>query len=241
MTLLTINKPRGVLAIVALGSLVTLAACGGGSSGGKQTPVTKAQAQAIANKVNLSTTDLPGYTSTANTETAKDKANDATLSKCTGTTPDTSAFLNAESPDFDKGSTDVSSQVEVLPSASDVQHDLKVIKTSHAQQCIANELTPVLKAISGVSNLKIHMTPISEPSTGTSGAFGLAAQISLTAGGAPHNLTQTLVGFGRGNVQFALSVQTVGNPPAGMLSKLLNTLVTRADANVPDGGLKPTS
>jgi hypothetical protein len=241
MTLLTINKSRcGVLTTVALGSLLTIAACGG-SSGGKQTPVTKAQAQAIANKINLTTTDLPGYTSSPNTETAKDKANDATLSKCTGTTPDTSAFLNAESPDFDKGSTEVSSQVEVLPSASDVKHDLKVIQTSHAQQCVANELTPILKAISGVSNLKIHMAPISEPSTGTSGAFGLAAQISLTAGGAQHNLTQTLVGFGRGNVQFALSVQTVGNPPAGMVSKLLKTLVTRADANVPDGGLKPTS
>jgi hypothetical protein len=241
MALPTINASRGVLATVALGSLLALAACGGGSSGGTQKSVTKAQAQTLANQVNLSTADLAGYTSSSSAESATDKASDATLAKCTGTTPDSEAFLDAKSPDFQKSQTEVSSEFEVLPSTSDVQHDLKVIQSSHAQQCVANELKPVLSAISGVSNLKIHMAPLSEPSTGTSGSFGLAAQISLTAGGAQHTLTQTEVGFGRGNVQFSLSVQTVGNPPAGLVSKLLSTLVKRADANVPDGGLKPTS
>jgi hypothetical protein len=236
-----VNRTRGALATVALGALATVAACGGGgSSTAPQKSVTKAQAQAIATRINLSTADLPGYTSSPNTESAKDKAGDAQLSKCSGTTPDSAAFSDTNSPNFDKGQTQVSSEVEVEPSASAVQHDLAAIKTSHAQQCVSEQLKPVLTAIAGVSGLTIHRVSISEPTSGTSGSFGLAAQIGLTAGGAHHELTQTELGFGRGNVEFTLSIQTVGSSaPQSLVTTLRALLIKRADANVPAGGLKP--
>jgi hypothetical protein len=231
-------KSSQALAVIGVAALLAVSACSGGSSGPKPKTVTKAAGQAIAAKINLSSADLAGYTGSAANESAEEKAQDATLDKCTGVTPESKSPLDVKSDNFDKGSTEVSSEVQLQATSKLVQHDLAAINTSHARQCIATQLKPILKAISGVTAVTITMAPLTEPTSGTDGSFGLHALINVTAGGKQQKLSETEIGFARGNAEFTLTFENAGaSAPQSQLATLRGTLIRRADANMPAGGL----
>jgi hypothetical protein len=226
-----------------------LTACGGSSNGSispttspkAAAPLTKMQATAVADRVNLAAADLPGYVVKRNVPTAKDKAADAASTTCIGGTPDSEAFIDANSSFFSHSGLQVSSEFEVEPSAEDVQHDLVVVRRARARQCIEASVRQELSGL-GATAPTITFHPIAVSSAGTSGSFGLTVSASFTHSGQTARISETEVGLARGNVELSLDVAdlTSSHVPAALITRLRGVLVARADQNVPAQGLTTT-
>src|SRR5438552_2107797 len=65
-------------------------------------PTTKDQAVALANAINLTRADMPGYKATPPSQTPADKRANAEISKCAGKSPTSEAIANVRSSDFDR-------------------------------------------------------------------------------------------------------------------------------------------
>jgi hypothetical protein len=237
-------NPRLMLPAVALLSAsFALAGCSGGSSGGTTTtpaPVvmSRAQANSIAARVNLAAANLPGYTSAPDTLSAKDKAQNAALSKCIGTTPPSEALIDAYSRNFAKGPVLISSEFEVVSTTKDVQHDLVAIKQAKARRCISEQLNQEL-APHGLTHIVTSFTTIPVSKAGTNGVFGLNATIRFTEAGTRRQLIESQIGLARANVELSLDITNGSTTPipAALITKLRNALVQRLDQKVPAAGL----
>jgi hypothetical protein len=253
------NRSKGrrcATAAVAVSALVVIAGCSSSSSGGGQPTtasngassqptgsstgaagrkLTLAQARHVAAAINLTSADLPGYTAKRNATTAADKANDARLDRCLGSSPPSRALVDQRSPDFDKGAglslQEFSSEVSIQHSARVVQHDLAAIKSGKAQPCFKRFINRQLQQQGGgqVSFDPVQVA-VAQPSAGDSGqSFGYRFTDVAHAGSQSIPFFVYMFGWAYGQAEVSLTAVTISQPPASTeLDRLESLLVGRA-------------
>ena len=199
------------------------------------TTVTKAQARAIAAKINFTAADFPGYHVTPYKPTASDRAENARLQKCIGGAPD---LVDVSAAEFDNPTTGdgYSSETSFVASPAAVKKDASRIVSTHAQQCIKQEFAVGVNQEGG-SKTKVSLSPINEPSvSGLNAVFGYRLAITTTIGGHRLTLHGYLLGFGRGNAEVSFTEFGPGTVSESSTNSLVATLADRAKHEVPASG-----
>ncbi|HEX3874943.1 MAG TPA: hypothetical protein VHW26_12400 [Solirubrobacteraceae bacterium] len=223
---------RTLAVTVALGGLAT---AGESLAAG---PPTKVQAKAYAKAVNLKTGDIPGFkTGSVSKTTAADKKEGAASARCAGGVDPNRAVLDVNSPDFTGKSgiveQDISSEVEVLPSAALVAKDLAAVKTSRGKKCVERSLQKEFAAmkIAGVKFGKVSLQSTSLPAEGASGSFAIRLTIPATIHGEKIPYYADFLAFTLGQSEVTLSALGFGAPVSGSDEQgLFSLLLRRAEA-----------
>lgn len=226
--------------VTTAGSLLlsglALAACGSSSS----SSLTPSQATTLANQINLTSADVPGYSSSPNAESAADKQSGAQLAACAGGVPPSKNIADVNSPNFSAGSgltqMQTSSNVVVLPSSALVQQNLKALTSAKGHAClntfVSNELSKSTSA--GVTFNSGTITSLPTSTAGTDGGFGIRFIISAAAQGVHIPFYLDVLGFAKNSTEVELEALGISKPfPAAEESHLYSLLVSRADAHVP--------
>lgn len=237
------KRRRTALAASILCSAVALAACGGSSSSSStsSTPaLSVSQATTLAGQINLTSADLPGYSSQANPVTASDKASAATLAACSGGVSPTKEIVDINSPQFSAGSglaqRQASSNVTVLPTAADVQQDLKALTSAKGHTCLSSSLNAALThtGTPGVTFSSGTITTLPVSTAGTDGGFGARVTVNATAQGLHIPFYVDVFGFAKSSTQVELETFGINKPfPAAEETRLITLLIGRANAHVP--------
>ena len=174
---------------------------GPGQSLAAATP-SRAQALAFARAVNLRAGDLPGFKAGAVSKTtASERKMSAQLASCSGGVNPSRALIERDSPDLTAASgivqADVSSEVEVLPSAALVAKDLAAVKSARGKACLERALNKEFAAmkVKGVKFGRVTVTTTQLPAVGASGSFALRFTISATIRGAKIPYYADFLGF----------------------------------------------
>jgi len=215
------GTPKSVSTTTASSTSVTIA------------PVVNVPAdQARAQSVNLTSADLPGWTASPNPETASDRALSARVAQCTGSpNPSNIDVVNVNSPDFDKGETEVSSNVTIIRTRADGLATLRAVRSSQLTPCLEQIAVPDLqsKLPSGAKVVDLNVSRLTLSSLpAESFAYRLAVTVSVPGQG---NLliSSDTVGFLDGETAVGLDItQTAGNPDPTLENQLISTLVTNA-------------
>lgn len=229
------TRRRSVTAGSLLLSVLALAACGSSSSS-----LSTSQATTIANQINLTSADVPGFTSSPNPETASDKQGGAQLAACAGGVPPSKNIVDINSPNFSAGSgltqTQTSSNVVVLPSSALVQQNLTALTSAKGHAClntfVSNELSK--STSSGVTFNSGTITTLPTSTAGTDGGFGIRFIVSASAQGVHIPFYLDVLGFAKNSTEVELEALGISKPfPATQEAHLYSLLVSRADAHVP--------
>lgn len=222
----------------ALAAAVVVTGCGGGS-GTSSKPPTKAAADQAATAINLTVADLPsGYTAAPHDASSDSSPEDAAFAACVGATaPNVDDITDAFSEDFNKGAQidtkQVSSEVEVVKSASTAASDLKAFKGDKAKTCIETFVTKLLAKEAGSSSGVSFGTPtvarIDITSDGLDGAFGYQVRLTVTAQGQQIPFDVTIAGLLKDHTEVSLTTLSIGQPfPTSDRDALLQKLRDRA-------------
>lgn len=223
---------------LAVAGVAAVAGCGGGSSkgsAGSEPPITKAQATAFANQVNLLPADMKGWRASPNSANA---SQDAELARCAGTSTPSEAVADISSNSFDRGSglsmQSASSSVKVVQKKSIVASDLAATKSAKAQSCIKELLPRVIQQAAGgqvkFSAPQIEVLPTSVP--GADGAFGYRITLTASALGQQFRFVIDAFGAAVGRAQLSLDDFAIGKPPSSTdEQRQLSLLVSRASAH----------
>jgi hypothetical protein len=220
---------------------IALAGCGGGSSH-TSPPPTAAQAQSIAARVNLQPADLPGFAASPPTRTAASRRQELASAACEGLTDPGLRLADQSSQEFSRTPSPtenllVSSIVVVLPSASQVAHDITALTSARGRACVARNVTSEIRS----SNPTIHFgtitsTPIATPS----GAFDYRIMIPAQVAGLTIRFYVDALGFASGRLEVALLLLRTGQPyDAAETKRLYGLLTARANASQSTGAATP--
>ena len=225
-------KLAKTVTVVALGMIgVATASCG--SSPSTSASINPAVDRATAKSINLTAADLPGWKQTPNVSTSSDQALSSRLAACAGAkNPANVDVANVNSPYFDKGETEVSSNVTMVRTHADGLADLEALKSSKLDTCVQQIAVPALnKALpSGATVTNLQVSTF-QPAGAPHDSFGLRLQITVAV---PQQGSVSIsaddVGFLAGRAEVELDVdQTGGGSPSSALEQeLLSFLVTRA-------------
>lgn len=216
---------------------VAIAGVGPGQSLAAATP-SRAQALAFARAVNLRAGDLPGFKAGAVSKTtASERKMSAQLASCSGGVNPSRALIERDSPDLTAASgivqADVSSEVEVLPSAALVAKDLAAVKSARGKACLERALNKEFAAmkVKGVKFGRVTVTTTQLPAVGASGSFALRFTISATIRGAKIPYYADFLGFTLGPAEVTLSALGFAQPVPGKDELgLFSVLLRRAQA-----------
>jgi hypothetical protein len=227
-----------IAALVALSALVA----GAGVALAAHRVIPRQRARAVAASINLRHGDLPSYAQQPNPTTAPEKRINAQLAKCIGTTPDSAALADVQSQSFVSPGTvsiDVGSTAEIQRSAATVASDLRAITAPRALRCFESELSTQLRASIGSKGTLLSLTGKSVPSVvrGSDGtfAFRFTFVTAVNQGKQTVNVPAyaDFVGFGWGQAEVSLSIETeLAPPPAALERQLAARLVSRARAAI---------
>ena len=234
-------KLAKVVASLAIGLIgMTIASCGSTGSdkaASSTTSVSPRLDRATAKAVNLSATDLPGWKQTPNTSTSSDQAMASRLATCAGAKdPSVVDVVDVNSPNFDQGQTEVSSDVTMVKTHADGIADLEALQSSKLDACVQQIAVPELKKELPVgatlSNLQInpiHPTGLPQDSF----ALRLDATVVIPQAGSV-SISSDEIGFlsGRAEIELQASQVQGGVPSQVLEQRLLALLVTRAQRNV---------
>jgi len=231
---------RSLIAASVSLSALALAACGGSSGSSTPTQLTTAQATTLAGQINLTAADLPGSTASPNPQTASSKASDAELAACAGGVPPSKEIVNIDSASLTTGSdltqNEASSNVTVLPTAADVQQNLKALTSAKGHTCLNTELNKLLTSSgnTGVSFQSGTLTTLPFSSAGTDGGFGVRVTVNAVASGQHIPFFIDVVGFAQGPVEVELDALGISKPfPASEEARLVALLESRTKAHAP--------
>jgi hypothetical protein len=228
------------LAALAAGAL--LAGCGG-SSHPKTTstsgagPVTKGQALALAQAINLKPADVAGFKAIPSSghETPQEKALTRELETCAGGAGEAHKLAEAKSDEFKREAKglpqEVSSSVSIEQTPAYAEQDLKAIRSRRGQACIVKLVNEVLKA-RNLAGAKVGAVSIREgtpPAPGTNGAFALRVTLPISVQGVTVQTYFDFLGFVTGSAEVTLQSVGVTEPfPAATQEHLFRVLVQRA-------------
>jgi hypothetical protein len=230
-------KSSKTLAIAALAVAGTIGAAAPASAHSAAAPITKAKATSIANAINFKASDFTSaYKETAYQPTASDKATQKKFQACIGGKP---ALVDVTGAEFDNSNGyGFSSEVAFVPSVAALKADAKRNSTSHALQCIRQQLNAAAKE-AGASNPKITLARLSEgPVSGLDATFGFKFSIAFTVAGQTAHIYGYDYGFGRGNAEVSMTEIGTTAVPESTNVKPLEKLIARAEQQVPANGIK---
>jgi hypothetical protein len=229
------------LGIAASGCGETAKAVGLPASG-----VTKTEAVAFAQAVNLTPADVPGMVSVSLEKESKPGRGDIEEARCIGAPSPLESVAELKSPDFRSGQglqeKQVKSGVEVRPSAMLAAQSLTAVTAAvhnaRSRSCLLRlAATGFVKAFAHRRNKRIwfsvgRLTLSSLPHS-VSGSFGLRFTIPMTFGRGSllfrTNVYLDAFGFVKGPAQVSLSATGYSSPvPSSTEQRLLSLLYSRA-------------
>ncbi len=108
--------------------------------------LTVTAARSEAAKINLVSSDLPGWTQSPNIDTSSDEAASNQLAVCSGAQdPPKIDVADINSPYFDQGNTEVTSDMTVVRDRGDAVQDLAGMKGKKLLPCLQQLFIPGLK------------------------------------------------------------------------------------------------
>jgi hypothetical protein len=135
-----------VATAISLSAITCTVAVAGPAIAASAPGPTAAQARAEAAKINLVGSDLSGWTQSPNVNSSSDDAASNQLALCSGAQdPPKIDVVDVNSPYFDHGSAEVTSDVTVVRDRSDALQDLAGMKGEKLLPCLQKTLVPYLK------------------------------------------------------------------------------------------------
>ena len=194
-------------------ALATAVVCAVATAAAARPAMTRSDARSLAQAANLTASDLPGFTASRPNRSNGDPRADARFARCAGTVPSSKALADVPSSDFvretDTSYTAISSDVQVMRSASLVSKDLRAAKTARARRCVAASLRRELTAegtdIAGLS--------VSRLAPGVRSGFGYRIKVVARTQGVTVPVYIDLLAFGDGPVEAGLIATTSLQPP----------------------------
>jgi hypothetical protein len=180
-------------------------------------------ARALAEAVNLTKADLPGYRATR--QDLRGLSKDRRFVRCAKTVPAAQAVAIVPSKSFERdthsGHESVHSEVAVRPAADVAARDLKAYGTSRARSC----LEKFIRRESGSDLLKVTVKPLSPP---VPNGAGLRIAMIVRAEGRRVRAFVDFLLIGHEDVEAALIMSGGPAPPArGREDDLLNLVESR--------------
>ncbi len=203
--------------------------------------MTAAEARAEAAKINLVGSDLPGWTPSPNVDTTSGDAMNNRLAVCSGAQdPPKIDVVDINSPYFDQGNVELTSDVTVVRDRSDALQDLAGLKGKKLLPCLHQILVPYLKAQlprgTTASGVKIGALA---PSWLPSYSFGYRVSAAISAKSASgttvtEDVVSDLYGFLVGETEVGLSASQYSPggfavPGPALEKRLVRLLQSRAD------------
>ncbi len=199
--------------------------------------VNVASDRSTAQAINLTSADLVGWQESPNPPNASDQSLNSQMSACAGgPAPKTIDVVDVTSANFDKGPTELSSDVTMVRTHADGLADLRSIRGHKALGCFRRVLVPLLtQQLPGVKVAKLKVSDF-RPSESLPDEFGI--QLSLTLSGKPNGVSVSIslsireIGFLVDRAEVSLNESEKGKAtPVSIESTLIHTLDQRARAN----------
>ncbi|MGD0198267.1 MAG: hypothetical protein ABSC56_10240 [Solirubrobacteraceae bacterium] len=222
-------RPAAILAVT-----VTLVAAATALAAIKT--VSRTQAAAAAQAINLRHSDVAKLSEQANPITPSERQSNAKTTKCYGGTPDSDAYATAQSPAFTTAgqslvSVQIESQTEILPSAADVTHDLSAIEQQKALACIASGLAA--DARKGLTKDETVTAPtvtrVASVLPGFKAAFRIRVRFTITVHSGKRKTSVNVYadeeGFAYGQAEVSMNLVETGQVPSTPLERALTELL----------------
>jgi hypothetical protein len=219
----------------------------GGVALAASAPITRGNALAVADAINLRLSDMPGSQQTADPFTARQRTLDAELERCIGAgVPDSQAFAIVNSPSFvtaGASPTTIGSQVKVMPSAALASSDANAGLDQRGLACISTQLSalvrPSLAKNEKVGGARAAFLP--RVTIGGLRVIGarIAVKIRVTHGATVVTvpLYSDSFQFVDGQLEVNFEDEQGGAKPSGVLEdRLITALVKRTRAALPGRG-----
>jgi len=243
---------RAILLVIFATGAGLLLACGrtapttpspqgaaGRKSGTTTRPATRQRALAFAHAVNLSSTDVPGFSVSSKHErdTAEEKQLEHQMLRCAGNLTAGKGLAEVSSPNYalKRGILDlgVSSEVGVAPTPALATRELASIRSAHVRGCFSRYLDLLFKSkqFSGAIVSPVSIASGTPPAPGTAGGFGWRVTATFTVQRIRVPLYLDILGFVYGAARVTLFSSGVLRPfPAPIQQGLFSLLLSRAKA-----------
>jgi hypothetical protein len=191
--------------------------------------ITRSQARAVAQAVNLTPNDVPGFKASSIPPRVFSKTG-----RCPGEVPPSRWLAFAHSDAFEQGAgnsfLEVNSASAVLPTAQLAKRDLAALSGNRGRQCFAGA---VKRSLSGSAFKLLHLSITSRPPP-AAGGVGLRLVLRLSRSGTVFTEYADALLFVRRQVSVALDTSSIGRAfPAARERQLSHVLVARAKRYVP--------
>jgi hypothetical protein len=225
--------------MLAIGVLVGTAGPAGASTQTAHSTTTTAAINAasdrvVAQAINLTGNDLPGWQESPNPPNASGQSLGAKMSACVGVQDSKkSTVVDVTSANFDKGPVELSSDVTMVRSHADGLADLHGITSPKVPSCAQKVFVPFIAAqLPGASVSKLRVKNFAPPGSPPN-SFGQRITMTLII---KHQgvttsvpLTITEIGFLVGRAEVSLNVNQKGRASTvAVIPGLIHTLDTRA-------------
>jgi hypothetical protein len=207
---------------------------------GLHQPVTKQEALAFANGVNLTLADVPGFTVAApehEKETAAEKRLEHDLLRCAGPGSSSRGIATASSKEFkheqDSQLESVSSEVSIARTSAVASKELGEIRSGRTRACLSHYLDLLFKGKSyqGLTVEPFSIASGTPPAPGANGSFGWRVTTAVVGHGLKIRIFIDILGFLYGRAEVTLLTSSVTAPfPAAAEQRLFALLLERAKA-----------
>jgi hypothetical protein len=244
---------RATLLLILTGSGGLLLACGksaprapaghsaeAGSSGTTTRVATRHRALAFARAVNLTATDVPGFSVSSQHErdTAEEKQLEHQMLRCAGNLSAEAGLAEMSSQDYalKRGILDlgVSSEVSVARTPALATRELAAIRSAHVRGCFSHYLDLLFKSkrFNGAIASPVSIASGTPPAPGTAGGFGWRVTATFSVQRIRVPLYLDILGFVYGPARVTLFSSGVLRPfPAAIEQGLFSLLLSRAKAH----------
>jgi hypothetical protein len=210
----------------------------GSSAQAASKPLTKAQARAFAQAVNLRAADLPDFkvTSEHEHETAAEKRLEHDLLRCVGAKgSEHPALAEVGSKEFERETNafeqSVQSEVSIARTAGLAAKELAELRSNHVRVCLTHYLTLLFKSqkYNGASVSPVSISQGTPSAPGTQGSFSWRITSAIALKGVRVHFYIDILGFVYGPAEVSLFAAGVPQPfPAANEEQLFSLLVKRA-------------
>jgi hypothetical protein len=204
--------------------------------------LSREQAVAYAQAVNLTSADVPGFTGSAQRpqRSAREARLEHAMLSCAGSVGSESALAEVGSKDFElkRGilNLSVSSEVTVAHTAAAALRTLASIRDAHIRECFSRFLDALIKGenLDGATVGPVSIQSGTPPAPGTAGGFGWRVTVPLTVHQLGVSFYLDILGFVYGPAEVTLSSTGLVQPfPAAIEQQLFKLLLARAKAHAP--------
>jgi hypothetical protein len=222
---------------VAVGLLTQLGGVTGAAASASSGHVTRADARALAAAISLRQRDLPG--SKAQSDPQNQQINDEFIS-CYGGVPDTKAWVDNNSDSYETSAppVQVSSEVEIFPTAALATSDLAALGRPRALTCLSDQLTSLLRpSLPENETLTVRAIRLPRVVQGPHAEIDIrvTAVIRAKSGATATNTTfySDVFAFDDGQAEISLYAGETNNaPPASLERRLGSLLLARAHSTI---------